>query len=157
MSSSEPADSSLKRPSNGEHLPATYTLTNIAGDNGILADHENHKSGDLNNIDSSELSDEGDIEIEHLSSGYEGNAQSPHAVRGKRTVINIWQKAILEDYFRNGMTSASMQLHSLHVAAAEKTGLDLGVIKVRVRAYGCIYGCIVLTTELCVDSIVYNY
>ena len=138
MSSSEPADSSIKRPSNGEHLPATYTITNIAGpgSNGMLADHGNHKSRDLNNIDSSELSDEGDIEIEHLSSGYDANVQSPHAVRGKRTVINIWQKAILEDYFRNGMTSASLQLHSLHAAAAEKTGLDLGVIKVSV--YGCI-------------------
>ena len=81
---------------------------------------------------------EGDVEIEQV--GDENNylqrvhlpAQSQAVtcdVR-RRTLINVWQRAILEEFYRGGMWSAALQLHHLHAAAAEKTGLDLTVVKV---------------------------
>lgn len=148
MSLSEPAS---QKPTNGECLPTsvTYTITTIPAENGLIDSPEatsdcsvredsKSSSRDLH-IESSDLSDgEGDVEIEHITGVYDqalpGNAGSNinqnSLCRGKRTVINIWQKAILEDFYRIGMTSASMQLISLHTAAAEKTGLDPEVIKV---------------------------
>ena len=88
---------------------------------------------------------EGDIEIEHLVEVEDGTenrgggddeeiqtlpvANITFDVR-KRTLIMLWQRTILEEFYRSGMTSASMQLHSLHQAAAEKTGLDHTVVKV---------------------------
>lgn len=85
---------------------------------------------------------EGDIEIEHLvedgSSDHQGGEEGGDASQvtnitfdvRKRTLIMLWQRTILEEFYRAGMTSASMQLQSLHQAAAEKTGLDCGVVKV---------------------------
>ena len=52
-------------------------------------------------------------------------------VQGKRTVILPHQRKILEEFYRTGMTSASYNLHHLHEAAADQTGLELYVIKVR--------------------------
>lgn len=89
-----------------------------------------------------ESADEGDIEIEHFvgddtqSQGGENGGEDPNQVSNitfdvrKRTLIMLWQRTILEEYYRAGMTSASMQLHSLHQEAAEKTGLDNSVVKV---------------------------
>lgn len=59
-------------------------------------------------------------------------AQSSSNIRhiSKRTVITRHQKVILEEFYRCGMTSASLQVHHLHVAASEKTGLDINVVKV---------------------------
>ena len=85
---------------------------------------------------------EGDIEIEHV--GDESSAGGVHGliptsgnmgsitfdVR-RRTLINIYQRTILEEFYRCGMTSASLMLNHLHTAAAEKTGLDVTVVKVR--------------------------
>lgn len=92
--------------------------------------------------DEAESASEGDVEIEHLvedgsdiQSGENEGGDSSNVsnitfdVR-KRTLIMLWQRTILEDFYRSGMTSASMQLHSLHMAAAEKTGLDSNVVKV---------------------------
>lgn len=86
-----------------------------------------------------EVDSEGDIEIEHLvgedgtvNQGDDGSGEVSNItfdVR-KRTLIMLWQRTILEEYYRAGMTSASMQLHGLHQAAAEKTGLDHSVVKV---------------------------
>ena len=52
-------------------------------------------------------------------------------VQGKRTVILPHQRKVLEEFYRTGMTSASYNLHHLHEAAADQTGLELYVIKVR--------------------------
>ena len=48
----------------------------------------------------------------------------------RRTIIFPHQRAVLEEFFRTGMTSAAMHLSHLHQAAAEKTQLDLSVVKV---------------------------
>ncbi len=60
--------------------------------------------------------------------------QVPTNIRhiSKRTVISRQQKLILEEFYRCGMTSASLQVHHLHMAASEKTGLDINVVKVPV-------------------------
>ncbi len=85
---------------------------------------------------------EGDIEIEHLvedgGSDQQGGDDGSDASQvtnitfdvRKRTLIMLWQRTILEEFYRAGMTSASMQLQGLHQAAADKTGLDCGVVKV---------------------------
>lgn len=102
--------------------------------------------------DEAESTSEGDIEIENLvedeteahgngensegggsGSGHDGMTNITFDVR-KRTLIMLWQRSILEDYYRAGMTSASMQLHTMHQAAAEKTGLDHSVVKVRLKS-----------------------
>lgn len=51
-------------------------------------------------------------------------------VQGKRTVILPYQRKILEEFYNTGMVSASHNLHHLHEAAADQTGLELYVIKV---------------------------
>lgn len=51
----------------------------------------------------------------------------------KRTMITFQQRAILEEFYQKGMTSASFQLDILHQSAADKTGLDVTVIKVSAR------------------------
>lgn len=80
---------------------------------------------------------EGDIEIEHI--GDETTAGGVHGLLPtgnitfdvrRRTLINIYQRTILEEFYRCGMTSASLMLNHLHTAAAEKTGLDVTVVKV---------------------------
>lgn len=91
---------------------------------------------------------EGDVEIEHIGDegmnqdmdGYGPSTHHPGStipvtfdVR-KRTLIAMWQRSILEDLYKNGMTSASLQLGHLHATAAEKTGLDISVVKVSVRS-----------------------
>lgn len=53
-------------------------------------------------------------------------------VQGKRTVILPHQRKILEEFYRTGMVSASHNLHHLHEAAADQTGLELYVIKVTI-------------------------
>ena len=86
------------------------------------------------------------IEVEHL--GGEDNVPGPanfatvHPVTSpsppscvvrhitKRTLITTLQRSILEDFYRNGMSSASLQLTEMHEAAAEKTGLDISVVRV---------------------------
>lgn len=59
-----------------------------------------------------------------------GNVQQ-RASAPRRTIIFPQQRAILEEFFRTGMTSAAMHLGHLHQAAAERTQLDLSVVKVR--------------------------
>ena len=59
-----------------------------------------------------------------------GNAQ-PRSAAPRRTIILPPQRAILEEFYRSGMTSAAMHLHQLHQSAAERTQLDLNVVKVR--------------------------
>ena len=73
-----------------------------------------------------------DVVGEALTDRSPSSAQGSHTIRHitKRTIISLQQKTVLEEFFRCGMTSASLQLHHLHQAAAEKTGLDLTVIKV---------------------------
>lgn len=69
------------------------------------------------------------------SNGYGGSPSAP-AQRvivkhiAKRTMISFQQRAILEEFYQKGMTSASFQLDILHQSAADKTGLDVTVIKV---------------------------
>jgi hypothetical protein len=48
----------------------------------------------------------------------------------KRTLITLHQRSVLEEYYRNGMTSASQQLAEVHEVVAAKTGLDLSVVRV---------------------------
>ena len=48
----------------------------------------------------------------------------------KRTLITLHQRSVLEEYYRNGMTSASQQLAEIHEQVAGKTGLDLSVVRV---------------------------
>ncbi len=59
-------------------------------------------------------------------------ALTPAVIRhiSKRTIISRQQKMVLEEFYRCGMNSASLQVHHLHVAASEKTGLDINVVKV---------------------------
>lgn len=88
---------------------------------------------------------EGDVEIEHIGDegvqsqhvdgyGHSHQIHSPNIpvtfdVR-KRTLISMWQRSILEELYKNGMTSASLQLGHLHATAVERTGLDIVVVKV---------------------------
>ena len=101
-----------------------------------------HEVRQVGEDEGGESASEGDIEIEHLvgddaqTQGSENGGEDPNQVANitfdvrKRTLIMLWQRTILEEYYRAGMTSASMQLHSLHQEAAEKTGLDTSVVKV---------------------------
>lgn len=83
---------------------------------------------------------EGDIEIEHVGDESSSSGGSVHGLLPagnitfdvrRRTLINIYQRTILEEFYRCGMTSASLMLNHLHTAAAEKTGLEISVVKVR--------------------------
>jgi hypothetical protein len=85
---------------------------------------------------------EGDIEIEHVGDENvtSGGGSVVHGLMPsgnitfdvrRRTLINIYQRTILEEFYRCGMTSASLMLNHLHTAAAEKTGLEVSVVKVR--------------------------
>ncbi|CAI8030296.1 hypothetical protein GBAR_LOCUS17176 [Geodia barretti] len=49
----------------------------------------------------------------------------------KRTLITLHQRSVLEEYYRNGMTSASQQLAEVHELVAAKTGLDITVVRRR--------------------------
>ena len=51
----------------------------------------------------------------------------------KRTLITLQQRSVLEEFYRNGMTSASQQLAAVHEAVAAKTGLDLSVVRVSAK------------------------
>ena len=53
----------------------------------------------------------------------------------KRTTITPSQRAILEEFYANGMTSSGMQFSALHHEAAQKTGLSVHNIQVM---YHCI-------------------
>ena len=86
------------------------------------------------------------VEVEHLGEDampgtaafgttLAGGATSPppcNVVRHvtKRTLITLHQRSVLEEYYRNGMTSASQQLTEVHEQVTEKTGLDLAVVRV---------------------------
>lgn len=59
-----------------------------------------------------------------------GANRSSSKPQGKRTIIAPYQKRILEEFYRTGMTSAGNHLHHLHEAACDQTGLDITVIKV---------------------------
>ncbi len=94
-------------------------------------------------LDHGESASEGDVEIEQVladdnssvhasEDGGNGSMSNITFDVRKRTLIMLWQRSILEDFYKAGMTSASMQLHSMHLAAAEKTGLDSTVIKVSI-------------------------
>ena len=54
---------------------------------------------------------------------------SDHRQR-RRTTITHSQKAILEEYYTNGMTSGGMQFSAQHYEAAHKTGLSVQNIQV---------------------------
>ena len=85
---------------------------------------------------------EGDVEIEQVSvdDNIAAHQDSSHHISGeidiasfdarRRTVISLWQRAILEKYYQDGMTSASQLLAHFHTAVAEQTGLALTVVKV---------------------------
>lgn len=82
---------------------------------------------------------EGDIEIEHVGDESSPSGGPAHGLMPtgnitfdvrRRTLINIYQRTILEEFYRCGMTSASLMLNHLHTAAAEKTGLEISVVKV---------------------------
>ncbi len=93
---------------------------------------------------------EGDIEIEHVGDESSSGGASVHGLLPagnitfdvrRRTLINIYQRTILEEFYRCGMTSASLMLNHLHTAAAEKTGLDMSVVKVHAnRIDGLVWG-----------------
>jgi hypothetical protein len=51
----------------------------------------------------------------------------------KRTLITLHQRSVLEEYYRNGMTSASQQLAEVHELVAAKTGLDITVVRNWIR------------------------
>ena len=53
----------------------------------------------------------------------------------KRTLITLHQRSVLEEYYRNGMTSASQQLSELHEIVAAKTGLDIVVVRVSLTIF----------------------
>ena len=106
---------------------------------GIATDELND---DNRTSDAAEPSDDGDgdVEIEHVGdeNTYLQHVHLPTQTASqavtldvrRRTLINVWQRAILEEFYRGGMWSAALQLHHLHAAAAEKSGLDLTVVKV---------------------------
>ena len=56
----------------------------------------------------------------------------------KRTLITLHQRSVLEEYYRNGMTSASQQLSEVHEVVAAKTGLDVAVVRVSRDDFQCI-------------------
>jgi hypothetical protein len=118
-------------------------VTLVNQDSEDLVDFPEVHQVKLNEEEGGESASEGDIEIEHLvgddsqvQGEIGGAGEDPNQVSNitfdvrKRTLIMLWQRTILEEYYRAGMTSASMQLHSLHQEAAEKTGLDNSVVKV---------------------------
>ena len=98
-----------------------------------VSNERHHESSDLSDGEGT------DVEIENVV-GFEqklnplspttSDVQYAGMCRGKRTTISIMQKGILEQFFQAGMNSASMAHIKLMAAAAEKTGLDIGVIKV---------------------------
>ena len=118
--------------------PEKVQLTVITQEIEELDDPPSHLSGDGASAGGGESSEgEGDIEIEHI--GDDGSAGGVHGLMPtgnitfdvrRRTLINIYQRTILEEFYRCGMTSASLMLNHLHTAAAEKTGLDVTVVKV---------------------------
>jgi len=92
-------------------------------------------------LDHGESASESEVEVEQVlgddNSSVNANDEAGNGSMSnitfdvrKRTLIMLWQRTILEEFYKAGMTSASMQLHSMHLAAAEKTGLDSTVIKV---------------------------
>ena len=113
-------------------------------------------------IEPGESSDgEGDVEVEHIVDEHQSMgahyANSPGTLARsitRRTTITVQQKAILEEFFQNGMTSASMSLNHMHVAASEKTGLDQNVIKVSLGIdYGlCMAAVWILTQYLVITA-----
>lgn len=118
-------------------------VTLVNQDSEEFKDFPVHKVEANSGEDGGESASEGDIEIENLvveegsdiqggedEGGDSGNVSNITFDVRKRTLIMLWQRTILEEYYRAGMTSASMQLHALHLAAAEKTGLDCSVVKV---------------------------
>ena len=80
-----------------------------------------------------EIDDESTQQGEAQLSGGERQSQGASAGsgRGKRTLIGFAQRSILEEFYRSGMNSASMQFQHMHQAACDKTGLDLNVVKVQ--------------------------
>lgn len=83
-----------------------------------------------------EIDDESTQQGEAQLSGGERQSQgaagsSAGSGRGKRTLIGFAQRSILEEFYRSGMNSASMQFQHMHQAACDKTGLDLNVVKVQ--------------------------
>lgn len=110
-------------------------VTLVNQDSEDLVDFTEVHQVKLGDHEDGESASEGDIEIEHLVVG-DGQGENGDQVSNitfdvrKRTLIMLWQRTILEEYYRAGMTSASMQLHGLHQEAAEKTGLENSVVKV---------------------------
>lgn len=109
----------------------------------LAGDREGSASSSAGGTGGESSEGEGDIEIEHVgdesgvSSGGAGGSVHGLLPSGnitfdvrRRTLINIYQRTILEEFYRCGMTSASLMLNHLHTAAAEKTGLDISVVKV---------------------------
>ncbi|KAL5473162.1 hypothetical protein EMCRGX_G027610 [Ephydatia muelleri] len=85
-----------------------------------------------------EIDDESTQQGEAQLSGGERQSQgaagsSAGSGRGKRTLIGFAQRSILEEFYRSGMNSASMQFQHMHQAACDKTGLDLNVVKNWIR------------------------
>ena len=87
-----------------------------------------------------EVDDDGAQQIEAQLSGGDRQSQlaagSSASARGKRTLIGFAQRSILEEFYRSGMNSASMQFQHMHQAACDKTGLDLNVVKVLGARHG---------------------
>ena len=111
--------------------------SNVTADTGNDSEETAESGTTAVEIDLGEGSEgEGYVEIEHVEDtppgiGANYTTHSP-TIRHitKRTIINFAQRSVLEDYFCKGMASASVQLHPFHLAAAEKTGLDIHVVKV---------------------------
>lgn len=105
-------------------------------------------SGGSQKDDDLGVEEESDVEVEQL--GDDGAPETPNFATAscptsaslspiggnvvrhvtKRTLITMHQRTVLEEYYRNGMTSASQQLAGVHEIVAAKTGLDVNVVRV---------------------------
>ena len=116
--------------------------------NGLAHEAPSSRTSSQQDADPGEGSEsESYVEVEHLGDdsapGPANFATVPAATSSppssvvrhitKRTLITIQQRSILEEFYRNGMSSASLQLAHMHDAAAERTGLDLSVVRVSLQ------------------------
>lgn len=106
----------------------------------MASDHGLSAASELSDRASIDEHEDVHVEVEQvtdeLSTGEETGAGEVHSglqhrsTAPRRTIIFPHQRAVLEEFFRTGMTSAAMHLGHLHQAAAERTNLDVNVVKV---------------------------
>lgn len=133
-------------PLNQEHEEIHVEIEQVPEENGMDSDDQNVVGVDITTTQPSQPYSSPAFS----AGGSNGRVQLYTRVQGKRTVILPHQRKILEEFYRTGMTSASYNLHHLHEAAADQTGLELYVIKASCYHHYpmCIYWAVFLTFRI---------